>query len=73
MTKTVPKSNAYGIQFWNALPNVVGAGARFECCSLPHHKLEQAFYKLNLDRALRYVTLSQMPKARKEPNQPTLF
>lgn len=73
MTKTIPKSNSFGIQFWNALPNVVGGGVRFECCSLPHHKLEQAYYRLNLDRALRYVTLSQIPKARKEPNQPTLF
>ena len=73
MTKTIQKSNSFGIQFWNALPRVVGVGVRFECCSLPHHRLEQAFYRLNLDRALVYVTLSNIPKARKEPQQPLLF
>ena len=73
MTKTIQKSNSFGIQFWNALPRVVGNGVRFECCSLPHHRLEQAFYELNLDRAMRYITLSNIPKARKEPQQPLLF
>jgi hypothetical protein len=73
MTKTIQKSNSFGIQFWNALPRVVGNGVRFECCSLPHHRLEQAFYRLNLDRALVHVTLSNIPKARKEPQQPLLF
>ena len=74
MTKTIQKSNSFGIQFWNELqPRVVGAGVRFECCTLPHHRRELVFHKINLDRALKYVTLSNIPKARKEPQQPLLF
>lgn len=73
MEKTIQKSRDFGINFWRALPNVVGKGVRFECCTLPHHKLEMAFHKISLDRAMVYVTLSQLPKARKEPLQPTLF
>ena len=73
MVKQIQKSHDFGINFWRALPRVVGNGVRFECCTMPHHRLETAFHKINLDRAMVYVTLSDIPKARKEPNQPTLF
>ena len=74
-TKRKISEQSYGLRFWQSVPRVVGSGVRMSCCTMPHHRLELAFWRISLDRALDYIVENTMPviESSTQGEQLTLF